>query len=284
MYTGNTPSEEVVLRLMARKSFSLGLWIEDKNGKPLDITGCQIGIVARKRVGSTVIDDSENLITNYLADISAGTLGYAVFSWQATDLDWKPGEYEYAVTLLDQGYSSVILKGPIQLEQNTEFGSLGSTYDPAAPPTSLRVVLRDSKNITVQVGPTLAPGQALFTTDDEKKLDEIYAGKLAEGQTLNADMIPDGVEKVMMTIAERNQLANLSLEWDDIQGKPAFGTASLEDVEFFVRTGAGAASDIATGTLHKDRVPWVSALNGIVTTTSAPAGGNPGRITLKYTP
>ena len=66
-YTGNAPEEQTVLRLMARKSFSMGLWIQDQNGNPLDISGCVIRMVVRKSVRSTTVDDSDNLITSSLA-------------------------------------------------------------------------------------------------------------------------------------------------------------------------------------------------------------------------
>src|SRR6478736_5544400 len=189
-YVGNSPESETVLRLQARKSFALGLWIEDNNGNPLDITGCLFRIVARKKVVDADNDDTNNLISNYQGQIQAATLGYLTFNLQAAELDWKPGEYEYSITMSDEGYTTVIVDGVIQMEQNTEFASTTESYAPAAPPTALRVIMRQSASIIVRTGPTLAPGEALFTTEDERKLDEIYAGMLADGATLNADMIP----------------------------------------------------------------------------------------------
>jgi len=284
-YVGNSPESETVLRLQARKSFSLGVWIEDQNGKPLDITGCSFRFVARKKVVEADNDDTGNLIANYMGLIQAPTLGYLTFNFQAAELDWTPGEYQYTITLSDAGFSTVIVQGVIQLEQNTEFTSMTESYVPGAPPTALRVVLRENASIIVRTGPTLAPGEALFTVDDERKLDEIYAGKLAEGSTLNADMIPDGTTKVIMTLAERNQLANLSLEWDDIIGKPDFGDIITHDVsEFILKGGINASTDFASGTIPTARLPIVSSQPGMVITTGAPVAGNPGRITLKYTP
>src|SRR5687768_14854378 len=96
-YLGNGPEDKTVLRLMARKSFALGMWIQDQNGNPLDITGCTLRIVMRKRVASTVSDDSGNLIANDAAQILAPTLGWARFELQASDFDHAPGEYEYSI-------------------------------------------------------------------------------------------------------------------------------------------------------------------------------------------
>ena len=47
-YIGNSPTSETVLRLEARKSFALGLYIQDANGRPLDITDASIRLVAKK--------------------------------------------------------------------------------------------------------------------------------------------------------------------------------------------------------------------------------------------
>lgn len=287
-YVGNGPEDRVVLRLEARKSFALGLWIQDYNGRPLDILGATLRIVVRKRVGSDVVDDSANLIVNSMAQIITPSMGFARFEFQASDLDHPAGEYFYSIVMVYEGYSAVIVKGPLELEQNTEFSSVDETYTTEGSMSSaLTVILRNQIVLNVRTGPTLAPGEATFTHEDEQKLDELYAGALAEGQVLNADLIPDGTEKVMMTLAEREALENIeagTTDWGDVEGKPNFGTASLEDVETFVQTGAGDASDIATGVLNNGRIPLVTELRGIVITTDDPPGGNPGVLYLKYTP
>ncbi|QCG78321.1 minor tail protein [Microbacterium phage AloeVera] len=281
-YTGNSPVDEVILRLQARKSFSLGIWIEDQNENPLDITGCILRFVARKNVPSTVNDDSGNLVTNSQAIIMAPTLGYAAFNFQAAEMDWEPGDYLFSIVLSDSGYTATIVRGQIQLEQNTEFTSIEETYSPADPPTHLRAMIREGVALKVRTGPMLAPGEATFTNEDEKKLDELYAGAVAAGQVLSADLIPDGVSKVMMTTAERFKLANLTLEWVDINGKPDFGDIITHDVSEFVLKGQGDAGDIVTGTLNKNRVPTVMNLNGISHGTAAPPSGNPNTIYLKH--
>ncbi|QDF16985.1 minor tail protein [Microbacterium phage YellowPanda] len=281
-YTGNSPVDEVVLRLQARKSFSLGVWVVDSNDKPLDVTGCILRFVARKKVTSGIIDDSGNLVTNSQAIVMAPTLGYFAFNFQAAELNWTPGEYEFAVVLSDEGYTATIIRGVIQLEQNTEFTSIDETFSPAAPPTHLRAIMREGVAIKVRTGAVLSPGEATFTTEDEKKLDELYAGALAEGQTLNADMIPDGMGKVIMTVAERLKLANLVLEWEDIQNKPAFGDIITRDASEFVLKAQGDAGDIATGILNNNRVPMVMELRGITHGTAAPANGTPNTLYLKH--
>jgi hypothetical protein len=287
MYLGNATEDPVVVRAMARKSFALGLYIQDYNGRPLDINGCVIRIVMRKNVPSSTVDDSANLITNSTAANLAPLVGFARFEFQATDLDHKPGEYMYTVVMIDDtGFSTVLLHGPFELIQNTEFSSLSDTYTTAdAFSQAIAIQLREQSIVQVRTGPTLAPGETTFTFADEQKLDQLYAGALADGQVLNADDIADGLSKVMMTTAERALLAGgLDVAWDDITGKPDFGTAATSNTEDFLAPGGVAGEDVTSGMVGKDYLPAVVDLNGIVVTTSAPSGGNPGRITLKYTP
>ena len=285
-YLTNSPDDKVVLRLQARKSFALGLWIQDQNGNPLDITGVTIRLVIRKSVPKDTTNDSGNLISSSTAVIQDALAGYAKFSLQAAELDEQPGEYLFSIVLVSDGYSSTIVDGLVQIEQNTEFTSTTESYAPNAEmATSLAVLLRGQNTINVRTGPSLAPGAVTFTHEDEKKLDELYAGAVAEGETLNADMIPDGLVKVIMTKEERDKLANLEMNWDDIQGKPLFGDIITHDAaEFIKKREVNATTDITAGTIDKARVPLVTALRGIVITTAAPPAGNPGVMYLKYTP
>lgn len=284
-YTGNSPEDETVLRLQARKSFALGLWIQDYNGNPLDIAGTTTRIVVRKNVPINTVDDSANIITNSVAEIIAPTLGLCRFNFQASDLDAPAGDYVYSIVMVAEGYSSVIVAGPLELEQNTEFTSVGSTYAPEdAMSSALTVTLRAPGKIIVRTGPTLAPGAVTFTQALENMLLEIYSGAVNNGAVLNAEMIPDGATKVIMTLAERLQLANMSFDWDDITGKPAFGDIIIRDAADFLEPSEVTAADVVSGTLHKDRVPRTIDLRGTARGTAAPAGGADGDIYLKYTP
>jgi len=281
---GNSPQSRPVLELEARKSFSFGVWIQDQNSNPLDISGATLRFVARKQVTSDVIDDSDNLITNAQATIIAPSLGYGIFAFQASELDWTPGEYQFTIVIISEGYSGVLVNGIIQLNQNTEFGSMDETFEVMEPVTHLQIAMRNQTSIVVKAGPALAPNQAVFQSADRTKLDQLYAAAVAAGQILTADDIGDGSEHVMMTVEEREQLANLTFEWDNIEGKPDFGDIVTHDVSEFVQKESGDASDIATGVLDADRVPDVIDLNGISVITDDPVAGTPGHIYLKYTP
>lgn len=173
-YLGNSPNRDVILRLEARKSFALSLWIVDSNQRPLDITDAELRIIAKKPPFGP--DDSNNLITNSSADLTNGTEGLARFALQASDLDWTPGEYPYAIVMIIDGYSAVIASGTIALQTNTEFASVGSTYSGANPPSALQVTLEGPRTIEVTTGSTLAPGTQSFTDADKQKLDGIEDG------------------------------------------------------------------------------------------------------------
>lgn len=280
---GNVSAEQTVLRLFARKSFALGIWLQTQNGSPLDITNCTISLVVRKRTPAADMGDVENLISNSVATIMAPTLGFAKFNLQASDLDHAPGDYDMTITLIDDGYSTVLVQGTLSLEQNTEFGSLSTSYTSSAEmATSLKIAIRDQTVLKISTGPTLAPGEAVFTEDMANKLLQLFAGAVGAGTTLTADDIVEGVNHLFMTPAERARLANLTLNWVDIQGKPTFGSIISHSDREFVKVGAGSATDIVSGVLNSARVPRFTELRGVDDGTAAPTSGSDGDIYLRY--
>jgi len=185
----NSPDEVTILRLKARKSFALGIFIADQNDHLLDITGATLRLVVRKpTIPSTVTDDSANLIVNSVATLTDPLKGYATFHLQAAELEDAPGEYAYSITLVHQGYSSVIVEGPLELEQNTEFTSTTETYSTTGPPQALRVLMREQRAVRVKVGYALAPGTQSFTDADSAKLDGIQPGAEVN---VNADWLSE---------------------------------------------------------------------------------------------
>lgn len=284
-YLGNTPDSQIVLRLQARKSFALGLWIQDQNGNPLDISGSSIRVVIRKRVPVDAVDDSGNLISSSEAVIMAPTLGFARVAIQAAELNHPPGEYLINIVLSNAGYSSTIINGVVELEQNTEFTSMDETFIPSAAfSSSLEIALNGGNTVNVRTGPTLAPGAVTFTAEMEEKLLSMYAGAIANGTTLTADDIADGTTKVMMTAAERLQLSNLSLAWDDIAGKPDFGDIITYDAADFLPASGIDASKVTGGVLNNNRVPTMHGLRGNSDGTAAPSGGADNDFYFQYTP
>ena len=279
----NGPRQHTVIRAQARKSLSLSLFITDRREVPLDITNATFRIVVRKNVRSTAVDDSDNLITNSVAVLPAPIAGLARFNLQASDLDFAAGEYLLTIVMVYKGFSTTIINGTLELEENAEFSSVGSTYTDLDGSTALAVVLENGQAIKVETGPTLAPGQALFTNDMERRLLEIYAGVRAAGQAFTADDIADGVNRVLMTTAERVKLANFVLNWTDIQGKPAFGDIITHNQAEFLKKLQVTGNDITSGKIAAARLPIVMAHEGATFSPNVPSGGVPGGLHFQYT-
>lgn len=153
-YLGNSPSKETILRLEARKSFSFALAVKDAQRRAVDLTGASLRIVMKALpLDSADTDDGDNLIAEPDAIMTAAELGLSRIDIQAADLNWPTGEYPFAVVLTDaDGYSLVLVKGLIDLVQNTEFNSLASLFSSANPSQQLEVLLRGTTTVEVVVG------------------------------------------------------------------------------------------------------------------------------------
>lgn len=158
-YLGNTPGSAVLLRVEARKSFSLAVWIKDHRGKAADLTGCQMTIVAKPYPMDNESDVTNLLAPNQIASIPVPKLGYAKFDIQAQTLDFTPGEYDYAIVLRTaENYSSVIVKGTLELIENPEHDSVNAQYVSVNPTQTLNVLLQGANSVNVFVGGQLPPG------------------------------------------------------------------------------------------------------------------------------
>lgn len=205
---GNTPKSTTVLRLEARKSFTLSVWITDHHGRALDISTISLRLVVKQRdLADTGVDDLAGLVLDQTADLTDPLEGLATFSVQASDLNQAPGEYPFSLVMLDEGYSAVLMKGVVDLQENSEFSSVGSTYLSSNPASSIVLSLRGRSVVSIATGSTLAPGTTSFTDGDKAKLDSITtgaevnipadwtAGVLDQGYILNKPLnvgIPDG--------------------------------------------------------------------------------------------
>ena len=164
-YIGNTPDAATIIRVEARKSFALGVHVTDEKGKQADLSGCTLTLVVKKYPIDTTGDGSNLLAANSTAVLTPRK-GYGQFNIQASTLDQEPGEYDYAIVLRTQdGYSSVIVKGLLVIEQNTEVSSVSMQYGLVQPPQSLTVQLLRQNSIKVFVGGQLPPGMN-YVRDD----------------------------------------------------------------------------------------------------------------------
>ena len=224
MTFGSNTGTQTHIRAEVRKSFSFGVWLKDHSGRLLDLSETTLRIVAKDPRDRTQ-DDSTNLIVNSVADIVSPVNGYARFNLQASDLDHPIGEYDYSVVLLDRGYSSVLFKGTLSLEPNTEFTSVGDVYDEDQPVQTMQVILRGRQIVEVKAGPALAPGSTTFLFSDKTKLDGIEEG------------------------AQVNIHADWTAGPDDpafIFNKPALGTAAYRDVEDISIPPGGSPGEVLT--------------------------------------
>lgn len=144
----NSPRELSIIEAEARKSFALTVLLTDARDRPVDLTGYEFRFVAVKldRLGNhTFVIEKDGVVL----DAHAGVLRVDL---QAADLELLPDEYPFSLTAVYGGYSSVVLKGHLKIQQNTEYASVGETYATAQPPQNLGVMLRQQGDIHVEVG------------------------------------------------------------------------------------------------------------------------------------
>ena len=266
-YIGNSPQATTVLRLEARKSFALSVWVRDTNGRPLDITTTELRFVMKKLPLSSDPGDAANLITHATAEIVDAVEGLARFNLQAIDLDHKPGEYPFALVMDAEGYSTVAVKGIVDLQQNTEWASVNSAYLPANPPSGVTLTVNERYQINLTTGPTLAPGTTSFTNGDKEKLDEIE-----EGAQVNVEASWLAEEGMPGYIRHRPQFGTAAFrDFEDLLGLPKGGApgevlAKLNSDDYVVGwqqpTGGGGGGTLPADGVTAGYVPIANGVNG----------------------
>lgn len=228
-YLGNTPGKATILRVEARKSFSLGLWVKDSLGRAADLTGCSLTIVAKPSPLDTTSDVTNFLGPNATAVLAVPSRGYARFDIQASTLDQEPGEYEYAIVLITAaGYSGVIVKGILQIEQNTEYASVGSSYSTSNPPQSLTVLLQGTNSINVFVGGQLPPGMNYVRDDVMNAIENFDPDAIA--------MVPTGGTPGY--VLTKNGTGDYSMAWLPV-GQGAFALDATAQPAGYVPAAVG---------------------------------------------
>lgn len=193
----NSPEEQLVLRLEARKSFTFGLRFRTASDAPVDITGAEIRFTAAR-----VHADEQVESVFFVEAVHTGSaLGLARVDIQAAALDLEPGSYYFALTVLNGGYSSVVAKGVIELQQNVEFASVDDDFMTGDPATTLDVVQRSNGDIHVVQGEFFPPtagsippggttGQSLVKISNES-YDLVWSHAIGDGP-IPAETIADG--------------------------------------------------------------------------------------------
>jgi hypothetical protein len=187
-YLGNSPAANTVIVVEARKSFALALWLKDPHGKPVNLAECELTIVAKPEP----IDDNSD-VTNFLAasayaNVPLPTDGYAIFNLQASSLNQDPGEYPFSIVLKDRdGYTTVLVKGILDIRQNTEWNAVNSQYPSVNPPQSLFVETQQRNVVNVYIGGNLPPGMNWVRDDQVQAITEFDPDSVAyvpEGGTI----------------------------------------------------------------------------------------------------
>lgn len=149
----NLPNQHTMLRLAARKSFAVTVnFIDGVCDKPLNMEGAEIRLTIGQTYPQTgvLLEKSPALLN--------GQQGFARFDLQATELDLPAGEYPYELVVVASGYSTIALRGVIDLEPSVDTFALNSTFANTSEPRTLVAYVR---NNTINVQPQFipAPGQ-----------------------------------------------------------------------------------------------------------------------------
>jgi hypothetical protein len=151
----NSPQESWLMEAEARKSFALGVWVQDKMQQAVDLTTCELNLTVAKIDKFGVLQSKIAAV----AEIPEPLTGYGIFKLQAENLDFKPGDYNFTITLVSLGYSAVLLKGDFRLLENTEYASVTEEYTSPLPPQTIVAEIAGQNVIQVTLGELLPPGR-----------------------------------------------------------------------------------------------------------------------------
>jgi hypothetical protein len=144
---GNTPRRETTFAVEANKSYAFGLHFQTPDGLPVDLTGCEVRLIAAEGPHPGGVE-----VLSKVAESQAPFTGFTQFNLQAEDLSLEPGSYVYDVTLLPPtGYSSPIIKGYIEVGSNTDLES-GNVYSGVEVGSEITVFMEhgDVVDITIE--------------------------------------------------------------------------------------------------------------------------------------
>lgn len=146
----NTPRQTLNFELERRKSYTFQCYLLNGDKSPVVLEDCTLRFVVKEFEYDDDQFDMSNLIFNAKADIDAPLEGYGVFSFQAAELDWNPGEYNYAIVLwTPEGYSTVIVKGVLTLLPNTESNSMHQQYSSGTAGAILELSMRSGDVVNI---------------------------------------------------------------------------------------------------------------------------------------
>ena len=151
---GNSPQEKTVIRMEARKSFSLGLLLRTEVNAAINVTGAVITLVISKRNP----DNSVVPVIDMTAEHIAPAAGHVRFEIQASDTDLAVREYYMTITMRKDGYSSVLAKGVAEILPNTETDATAHDYDGVPDTSTLAVWMKRRNVIKIHTVPVVTKG------------------------------------------------------------------------------------------------------------------------------
>lgn len=235
MPLSTSPRQPTTIRAEARKSLALSIYVVKQDNSPVDLTGAAMRLVVtlpKRNGGGVVITEDAVMVL--------ATSGIMRFDLQAADLDLLEAEHPLAITLVTaEGYSSVIVKGVLDMQANTDPAE--SVYTDVVPPLGLTVTLRDSNRVTVKVNHH--PDSVLLAYTEAAQVAASQAGGYADAAQAAAAGVDVGVAAAAASAVAA--AASAVAAESAITGAQAAAVAAEAAADAAELAAAGAGGDAA---------------------------------------
>ena len=146
----NSPKAALNLEMEQRKSFTFRVRVLFGDRVPVPLHGATVRMVVKSVESDDDHNDASNLIFNSSAAIPDPENGNAVFSFQAAELDWAPGEYYHSIVMwTEDGFSIPLAKGSVTMSPSTEAQSMSKSFTSGAPSSYVDIVLRNQSVVNI---------------------------------------------------------------------------------------------------------------------------------------
>ena len=158
--TNSATTETMTLRAMRSTSFSFLVKLVDSRKRPVDITGSVFRLVVDK---GAFLQPSQLIKAPTIVNANEGVLR---FDLQA--------HYPYVITMLTPlNYSSVLVKGQLEIEQNPDQFAVNLYYDEGKPLSGVEVVFRGTQVALVTAAPMMPPNMNYFSDAEKVTLNDL---------------------------------------------------------------------------------------------------------------
>lgn len=166
--TNSATTETLTLRAMRSTSFSFLVKLVDSRKRPVDITGSVFRLVVDK---GAFLQPSQLIKAPTIVNANEGVLR---FDLQAEDLNFPEAHYPYVITMLTPlNYSSVLVKGQLEIEQNPDQFAVNLYYDEGNPLSGVEVVFRGTQVALVTASPMMPPNMNYFSDAEKVTLNDL---------------------------------------------------------------------------------------------------------------